>query len=86
MSQREPLFEISFHTDDDTGMYYIGEIDFSIYGTLDPFIEHFGFDGVKRISETLIHLGYEVMKRYFEQQEKENAGAAQAEENTDVPQ
>ena len=76
MSERRTLFTISYHSDDDTGMYRVGEIDFGIHGELDAYIEHFGIEGVKDISETLIHLGWEVKERFFKRQIAQMADAS----------
>ncbi len=66
MSQRKTLLEISYHSDDDTGMYEIGEIDFGIHGTLDGYLENYGYKGKKEIIDMLGYLIYEVEKRFRE--------------------
>lgn len=68
MSERKQLLSISYHSDDDTGMYNIGEIDFGINGQLDDYIKQYGYEGVKDILATLGHLAYEVKDRFFKLQ------------------
>ena len=67
MSQRKGLLTISYHSDDDTGMYQIGEIDFGICGELDNYLKNYGYAGKKDIIDTLGYLIYEVEKRFREQ-------------------
>jgi hypothetical protein len=64
MSQRKPLLEIEYHSDDETGMYKVGEIDFGINGGLDEYLEHYGYEGKKEIVATLGYLIYEVENRF----------------------
>ena len=66
MSQRKELLEITYHSDDDTGMYQVGEIDFGISGLLDEYLENYGYKGKKEIMDTLCYLIYEVEKRFRE--------------------
>jgi len=66
MSQRKELLSISYHSDDDTGMYQIGEIDFGIRGILDEYLKNYGYAGKKDIIDTLGYLIYEVEKRFRE--------------------
>lgn len=67
MSQRKLLLEVEYHSDDDTGMYKIGEIDFGISGLLNEYLEKYGYAGKKDIIDTLGYLIYEVEKRFREQ-------------------
>lgn len=60
MASRTRLIEVTYHDDDDTGMYKIGEIDFGICGTLEDYLESFGYEGKKDIIKTLSYLIYEV--------------------------
>jgi len=66
MSQRKELLSVSYHSDDDTGIYQIGEIDFGINGILDEYLKHYGYAGKKDIIDTLGYLIYEVEKRFRE--------------------
>ena len=66
MASRKELLTVSFHDDDDTGMYEIGEIDFGIYGTLDDYLKSYGYAGKKDIIDTLGYLIYEVERRFRE--------------------
>jgi len=80
MSQRKELLSITYHTDDDTGMYRVGEIDFGIRSLdLRDYIKHYGYQGVVDILANLGHLAYEVKKEYYEIKDKEPN--TQAEEN-----
>jgi hypothetical protein len=77
MSERKGLLEINYHSDDDTGMYSIGEIDYGICGELDNYIKAFGIEGVNDILATLGHLAYEVKTKFYElTKPKETASAA----------
>lgn len=60
MSQRKQLLEVTYHSDDDTGMYQVGEIDFGINGRLDEYLRGFGVNGYKEIILTLAYLSHEV--------------------------
>lgn len=70
MSQRKDLIKINYHTDDDTGMYSIGEIDFGVSAELDNYLEHYGRKGMDDILKTMCHLiwhiqehGYPIIKK-----------------------
>ena len=60
MASRKQLLEITYHDDDDTGMYQVGEIDFGICGILDDYLKRYGYAGKKDIIDTLGYLIYEV--------------------------
>ena len=66
MSQRKSLLEVNYHSDDDTGISQVGEIDFGISGLLDEYLENYGYKGKKEIIDTLGYLIYEVEKRFRE--------------------
>ena len=66
MSQRKTLLEVEYHSDDETGMYKVGEIDFGISGLLDEYLENYGYVGKKDIIDTLGYLIYEVERRFRE--------------------
>lgn len=55
MASRKELLEITYHDDDDTGMYGVGEVDFGIHGTLDNFLKSFGREGKDDIISTLLN-------------------------------
>ena len=65
MSSKKILLDISYHDDDDTGMYRIGEIDFGVHGILEKYIKEYGNAGVNDILTTLAHLAWEVKNIYF---------------------
>lgn len=68
MSERKDLLKISYHTDDETGMHYIGEIDGCLSDEeIDKFIERFGDKG---ISDLMNHFAYLIYK--FKQRQLEN--------------
>lgn len=75
MSQRKPLLEVTYHTDDDTGMYRIGEIDFGINGGLEKYLERYGYEGKKEIVSTLGYLIYEVENQFKKVNETAHQGA-----------
>lgn len=66
MSERRTLITIDYHTDDDTGMYRVGEVDFGIHGHLDEFIDRYGYHGCVEIAAALMHMSYEVKKRLLD--------------------
>ena len=66
MSERKTLLEVEYHSDDDTGMYQVGEIDFGISGLLDEYLERYGYAGKKDIIDALGYLIYEVERRFRE--------------------
>jgi len=41
MASRKELITISYHDDDDTGMYEIWELDCWFVGTLDSYVKHY---------------------------------------------
>ena len=63
---KKTLLEVNYHSDDETGMYQVGEIDFGISGLLDEYLEHYGYAGKKDIIDTLGYLIYEVERRFRE--------------------
>lgn len=53
MSNRKQIGTISFHTDDDTGMYEVGEMDGGWNSSeLETYIKRYGADKI------LVHLSY----------------------------
>ena len=44
MASREPLIGLSYHDDDDSGLFEIGELDVGIYGRIESYIKNFGED------------------------------------------
>lgn len=66
MSQRKKLLTIDYHSDDDNGMYSIGEIDFGINGNLDLYLKRYGIEGMNNILVKLSHLTWAVKDKYFD--------------------
>ena len=64
MSQTKDLLKIDYHTDDETGIYYIGEVDFGICGTLDDYLKYYGLKGKEEIVKTLAYLIYAVEDKF----------------------
>lgn len=60
MASREILLTVEYHTDDDTGIYQIGEIDFGISETLADYLKYYGYKGKEEIVKTLTLLIDEV--------------------------
>lgn len=60
MASRKTLFEVTYHNDDDTGIYFIGEVDFGISGEFDNYIKAFGSKGLDDVLLTLNHLIWHV--------------------------
>ena len=53
MTQTKTLLEVTYHTDDETGIHEIGEVDFGIYGTLDEYLKIYGKKGKEDLINTL---------------------------------
>ena len=70
MASRKELLSVTFHDDDDTGMYQVGEIDFGVNSRLESYIEHYGYKGVSDILATLGHLAWEVKDCFYKIQNK----------------
>ena len=64
MSQRKALLEVTYHSDDDSGTYHIGEIDFGINGGLENYLRKYGYEGKKNIVGALGYLIYEVERQF----------------------
>ncbi len=74
MSKTKNLLKIDYHTDDETGNYFIGEIDIGICGTLDTYLRNFGQKSKEDIVKNLAHLIYEVETRVRDIQAEELKG------------
>ena len=59
----ETLLELKAVTDHDTGMYYVGEIDWAEHHTLQKYIELYGRKGAERLHKVLNYWIYEIEKR-----------------------
>jgi hypothetical protein len=70
MAYRKNLLEVSYHYDDDCGIYQVGEIDFGICGVLDDYLKTYGRKGKDDILLMLMYLGYEVTRRWKEMADK----------------
>ena len=70
MSEHKELLSVSYHSDDDTGMHHIGEIDFGVNARLQSYIEYYGSKGMEEILSTLGHLAWEVKNTFYEIQNK----------------
>lgn len=77
MAQRKDLLTVSVVTDDETGMYKIGEIDFGVSGLLYDYLSHHGKDGVRDILAVLGHLAWEVKEEYYSIYTKEGLGTTE---------
>jgi hypothetical protein len=67
MSEIKNLLNVVYHSDDDTGMNYVGEIDFGIHSSnLAEYVKRYGLKGVDEILANLGHLAYEVKKIFYE--------------------
>lgn len=53
MSEKKVLFSIEVVTDCDTGLYQVGELDFSIHHELKQYIETYGAEGLARLHRML---------------------------------
>ncbi|RLI65909.1 MAG: hypothetical protein DRO67_02030 [Candidatus Asgardarchaeum californiense] len=61
MAYRKDLLTVSYHYDDDSGIYSVGEIDFGISAELSEYIRRYGKKGVRDILYTLSYLMHEVL-------------------------
>jgi hypothetical protein len=66
MSELKNLLSVNYHSDDDTGIHHIGEIDFGVNSKIIEYIEKYGYDGVKEILANLGHLAFEVETCFLE--------------------
>ena len=64
MASKHNLLEVSYHSDTDTGIHRVGEIDFGICGTLEEFLIRYGAKGKDEILSTLSFLAWAVQDRY----------------------
>jgi hypothetical protein len=71
MAQTSDLLKITYHTDDETGMYQVGEIDFGISGSLEDYLRYYGMEGRNNILLTLCHLANEVTVAFNKIQSEE---------------
>lgn len=77
MASRKELLSVTYHDDDDTGMYEIGEIDFGINGTLSGYLKRYGRPGVQDIQLALAHLIWAVEDEWH-RLPKENTATSNA--------
>ena len=63
MSATRQLLSVEYHTDDETGVYDIGEIDFGISAILDDYLKSYGAAGKDEIVRTLAYLIHAVQQR-----------------------
>jgi len=78
MSQTKDLIDlikIGYHSDDETGLYSIGELDFGICAELNTYLEKYGAKGKDGIIRMLAYLIYEIEHRFRTTKEKEIKGS-----------
>lgn len=66
MSQRKDLIRITYHTDDDTGIYDVGEID--TMGTreeIEEYIKQYGQKGVNDLLAALNHQTWFILHTWY---------------------
>ncbi len=74
MSREITILEVTYHTDTETGIYSIGEIDFGIKcGVLSNYLQIYGLEGKREIIRTLAYLIYAVESEWIKKQEKKMA-------------
>jgi len=57
---------LSYHADDDTGIYKVGEIDFSIHSAeLESYIKTYGYEGVKNLMTMMGFLAFRIQEAYY---------------------
>lgn len=80
MGQRKTLLTIDYHTDDETGIYEIGEIDFGIVGHLENYLRSYGRRGKDEIIKALAYLMYAVKCEFrrIEDEKPKQIGGAEA--------
>ena len=89
MSNKKTLIEITYHTDDDTGTYEVGEIDYGIKSwLLDSYLINYKYQGKNEIIRILAYLIYNIENRYRELDEIHHFSGllcCDANENPDKP-
>ena len=66
MSQTQRLLTVEYHTDDELGIYDVGEIDFGVSSMLEDYLKRYGADGKDEIVKTLAYLIHAVQQRMSE--------------------
>lgn len=65
MAYTKTLLEITYHYDDDTGMYHIGEIDTATHhGELMKYLEQHGAEGRTEILAGLGYLAFQTQETF----------------------
>jgi hypothetical protein len=64
--QDEVLLSVTHITDDSTGMYGVGDVDFGISGALDDYLKKHGEKGKNDIVKTLDYLKGQVEEKWKE--------------------
>lgn len=63
MSRTKELLSLEYHTDDDTGMYEVGEVDYGIYtGLVEDYIRAYGS---APLVLALSQLNYKIMELQY---------------------
>ncbi len=68
--QDEVLLSVTHITDDSTGNYAVGEVDFGISGALDDYLKNHGEEGKNNIVKTLDYLKGQVEEKWREMGKK----------------
>ncbi len=76
MSETRTLLTVEYHTDTETGIHSVGEVDFGIHGMVDKFLELYGREGKDDIVKTLAYLIYAVESRFSSIVSEVSAGQA----------
>ncbi len=67
MGMVKKLLTVEYHSDSETGIHEVGEIDFGIVsGQLDDYLLHYGYKGKNDIIKTLAYLIYAVESKFQE--------------------
>jgi len=60
MATRAKLLDVTYHTDDETGLYRVGEVDFGVNARLQDYLRRYGIKGRDDILTTLAYLTHTV--------------------------
>lgn len=72
MVQTADLITLQQVVDDETGIWFVGEVDYSIHlDTFETFLDNYGVKGADRLIDTLLHLALYVKEKMVKRQEEQ---------------
>jgi hypothetical protein len=85
MSHRKLLLSLTYHSDDDSGTYHVGEVDYSLYSELDDYLKTFQQEGYNDLMLTLCHLIAIVNEKWSETPRAQKPDPAQCVLPLEIP-